>query len=129
MFGRKSVNQLSKLVTRFHWQRALIITDGNLLDAGVVTPVQQALVAGGAAGEVFSGGEPEPSIAVAEASLKCAIDFAPDVLVGVGGGSNLDLSKNTAAAFSHKGHPAAYFGFDKVPVSYTHQTLPTILHV
>jgi alcohol dehydrogenase class IV len=115
VFGRKSVKQLSRLVSRFAWRRALIITDRNLLDAGVVTSVQQALGDGGATVEVFSEGEPEPSIAIAEVSLKCAMEFAPDVLIGVGGGSNLDLSKNTAAAFTHNGHPSEYFGFDKVP--------------
>ncbi|MBA63898.1 MAG: alcohol dehydrogenase [Planctomycetaceae bacterium] len=115
LFGRKSVAQLAELATRFGWQRALIVTDQNLLDAGVVNSVQTALAAGGAMMEVFSEGEAEPSILAAEESLKCALDFRPDVIVGVGGGSNLDLSKNTAAAFTHQGHPTDYFGFDKVP--------------
>ncbi|MEC9096304.1 MAG: iron-containing alcohol dehydrogenase, partial [Planctomycetota bacterium] len=115
IFGRKSVAQLSDLARRFCWQRALIITDQNLLDAGVVASVQSALVTGGASVEVFDGGEAEPSIATAETSLKYASEFTPDVIVGVGGGSNLDLSKNTAAAFTHQGHPADYFGFDRVP--------------
>ena len=115
MFGRKSIEQLSVLVSRFSWRRVLIVTDQNLVAAGIVAPVQKALAAGNATVEVFDGGEAEPSIAIAEASLSCAVEFNPDVIVGVGGGSNLDLSKNTAAAYSYQGHPTDYLGFDKVP--------------
>ncbi len=115
MFGRGTVSQLSPLAGRFGWRRALIVTDRNLMEAAVATSVQNALISGGAAVEVFSDGEAEPSIATAEASLACARSFSPDVIVGVGGGSNLDLAKNTAAAFTHQGHPTDYFGFDKVP--------------
>ena len=115
MFGRKSIEQLTVLVPRFSWRRVLIVTDQNLVAAGIVAPVQKALAAGNATVEVFDGGEAEPSIAIAEASLSCAVEFNPDVIVGVGGGSNLDLSKNTAAAYSYQGHPTDYFGFDKVP--------------
>ncbi len=115
LFGRKSIEQLTVLVSRFSWRRVLIVTDQNLVAAGIVAPVQKALAAGNATVEVFDGGEAEPSIAIAEASLSCAVEFNPDVIVGVGGGSNLDLSKNTAAAYSYQGHPTDYFGFDKVP--------------
>tara|TARA_B100000700_G_scaffold100055_3_gene112709 strand:+ start:10120 stop:11325 length:1206 start_codon:yes stop_codon:yes gene_type:complete len=115
VFGRNSVNQLESLVQRHGWKQALVVTDSNLLNAGVVEPVTQALAAGGAIVSIFSEGEAEPSIAVAEASLARANESTPDVIVGVGGGSNLDLSKNTAAAYTHQGHPTDYFGFDKVP--------------
>ncbi len=115
IFGRDSVTQLTTLARRLGWQQALLITDANLLEAKVVEPVLQALAAGGVQVEVFGEGEAEPSIAVAETSLALANKVNPDVIIGVGGGSNLDLSKNTAAAFTHQGHPTDYFGFDKVP--------------
>ncbi len=109
------MTQLTTLAGRLGWQQALVITDANLLDAKVVEPVLLALAAGGVQVEVFGEGEAEPSIAVAEASMALANEVKPDVIIGVGGGSNLDLSKNTAAAFTHQGHPTDYFGFDKVP--------------
>ena len=108
------MTQLTTLAGRLGWQQALVITDANLLDAKVVEPVLRALAAGGVQVEVFGEGEAEPSIAVAEASMALANEVKPDVIIGVGGGSNLDLSKNTAAAFTHQGHPTDYFGFDKV---------------
>ena len=98
LFGRKSIDQLTVLVSRFGWQRVLIVTDRNLMAAGVAAPVQKALAAGNATVEVFDGGEAEPSIAIAEASLSCAIEFNPDVIVGVGGGSTSWFFEDEIAA-------------------------------
>ena len=67
VFGRNSVNQLESLVQRHGWKQVLVVTDSNLLNAGVVEPVTQALAAGGAIVSIFSEGEAEPAIAVAEA--------------------------------------------------------------
>ena len=39
----------------------------------------------------------------------------PDVIIGVGGGSNLDLAKIVANILTHGGHYKDYFGYGKVP--------------
>src|SRR5207248_3360885 len=41
--------------------------------------------------------------------------FTPDVLVGLGGGSNMDLAKITATVLAHGGGPRDYVGDDKIP--------------
>jgi alcohol dehydrogenase class IV len=41
--------------------------------------------------------------------------FRPDVLVGLGGGSNMDLAKLTAVLLTHGGGPRDYVGDDKIP--------------
>ena len=65
--------------------------------------------------EVFTGGEPEPSFRAAGACIETARQFRPDLLLGLGGGSNMDLAKITAAILSHGGTPRDYVGDDKVP--------------
>jgi alcohol dehydrogenase class IV len=40
---------------------------------------------------------------------------SPDCIVGLGGGSNMDLAKFTAILVAHGGPPARYFGFASVP--------------
>ena len=41
--------------------------------------------------------------------------FGPDVFVGLGGGSNMDLAKASATLLAHGGGPRDYVGDDKVP--------------
>jgi alcohol dehydrogenase class IV len=41
--------------------------------------------------------------------------FQPDVLVGLGGGSNMDLAKLAAVLLKHGGSPRDYIGDDKIP--------------
>src|SRR6516164_50751 len=51
----------------------------------------------------------------AEAAIAKARAFRPDALLGLGGGSNMDLAKITATVLTHGGAPATYVGDDKVP--------------
>ena len=64
---------------------------------------------------VFAGGEPEPSLRVAEKCIGEAREFRPDGVVGLGGGSNMDLAKMTATVLAHGGSPRDYLGEDRVP--------------
>jgi alcohol dehydrogenase class IV len=86
-----------------------------LLKADVVEQVHAPLSEGGVAVEVFSGGEPEPSLRAADAAVAKARAFRPDALLGLGGGSNMDLAKITATVLTHGGNPRDYVGDDKIP--------------
>jgi alcohol dehydrogenase class IV len=115
IFGRDAVQQLGDAVTRLGVKRALVVTDPILQKAGVLERVVAPLKASNLAVEAFTGGEPEPSMQAAEACLELAKRFRPDGLVGLGGGSNMDLAKLTAALLTHGGGPRDYVGDDKVP--------------
>jgi len=64
---------------------------------------------------VFSEGEPEPSLRAAAACAAAGRAFRPDAVLGLGGGSNMDLAKITAAVLAHGGEARDYVGDDKVP--------------
>jgi alcohol dehydrogenase class IV len=114
-FGRGSISQLGDLANRHALKRVLIVTDQTLDEVGIVSQVRTPLTKAGIVVEVFDGGEAEPSLAVADASIRVAADFNPEAIVGLGGGSNMDLAKITATVVTHGGSPADYFGFDRVP--------------
>jgi alcohol dehydrogenase class IV len=92
-----------------------IISDANLDAAGLVTRVAEALAADGVESSVVLAGEPEPAVEAAERAAEQAARFAPDAVLGLGGGSNMDLAKFVAILLRHGGRPADYFGFDRVP--------------
>src|SRR5207237_1132792 len=76
--------------------RAFVVTDERLIAAGLAQRVVEPLTEAGITVELFRGGEPEPAIATAVAAADAATRFEPDCVVGLGGGSNMDLAKFTA---------------------------------
>ncbi|MGF1580460.1 MAG: iron-containing alcohol dehydrogenase [Gemmataceae bacterium] len=115
IFGRDAVRQIGDPLVRWNAKKALLITDPVLVSAGLIRPIEEALQQANVGLEVFVEGEPEPSL---EKAIKCseqAKGFEPDVLIGVGGGSNMDLAKITAVLIAHGGHPRDYKGDDKIP--------------
>jgi alcohol dehydrogenase class IV len=93
----------------------LIVTDPVLTRAGLLERVQAPLISSRVTVEAFTEGEPEPSLRAAEACVDLAKRFRPDALLGLGGGSNMDLAKIAATVQAHGGHPRDYVGDDKIP--------------
>jgi len=115
MFGAGVINQLAAEIEKESRRRLLIITDKNLVIAGIVERVLDATGKKAKDTHVFQESEPEPSLEVAIKALEVAQEFKPDTIIGLGGGSNMDLAKMTALLLAHGGAPEDYFGFDQIP--------------
>jgi alcohol dehydrogenase class IV len=115
VFGWGAVSRLPALMQREQFVRAFLVTDRVLAQNGILDTVRLPLIHAGIDVEVFDGGEPEPSVDSAQKVLEHAREYQPDVIIGLGGGSNMDLAKVAAAALSHGGSPRDYFGWDRVP--------------
>jgi len=115
VFGRNAVKQLGDVAARMGVKRMLIVTDVAVGKAGLVDRVRGPLEELGVRVKVFDGGEPEPSIRAAELAIDAAEHFQADSILGLGGGSNMDLAKTTALVLAHGGGPRDFFGDDRVP--------------
>ncbi len=115
VFGSGVVRRLDQFIQPWKAKNVLIVTDSILTRVGVVAQVESPLKAAGISVSVFDGGEPEPSFAIADKAIELARTVKPDVIIGVGGGSNLDLAKIVANILTHGGHYKDYFGYGKVP--------------
>ncbi len=115
VFGRGAAAQLGRRLASSGAKRVLVVTDAHLIQAGLVDRIRSALSDAGVACEVFAGGRAEPSLAVADEAVAAGRVCRPDWLVGLGGGSNLDLAKVVALILAHGGTPADYVGEDRVP--------------
>ena len=115
VFGSGSVTRLGEFLRPWKPSRVLIVTDAMLIRAGVVAQVEAPLRAAGLDVSLFDGGQPEPACAIAEAAFALAKTVRPDVIVAVGGGSNMDVAKIVAALLTHGGTMRDYFGYGNVP--------------
>ncbi len=115
LFGRHATQQLGDIANRLGIRRVLAVTDHILAKAGLVEPVHVPLSEAGVVVELFLGGEPEPSLRAADAAIARGREFRPDAVLGLGGGSNMDLAKITAVVLTHGGKPLDYAGDEKIP--------------
>ncbi len=113
-FGR-GASELAGPIARVHGRRVFVCTDPVLTEHGVPAPVLESLRASGLTVKTYLGGEPEVSRSAVHTAAAAAADFAPDVIVGVGGGSNLDMAKGVALLLAHGGKLPDYYGESCVP--------------
>jgi alcohol dehydrogenase len=96
-------------------KRVMVCTDKNIIKSGIAERVEALLKEGGAEVLVFPEGRPDINLDTIDASGQAARDFKPDVIVGVGGGSNMDLGKCTAILYRYGGPLTKYYGENAVP--------------
>lgn len=115
VFGQRTAPRVAEFLRPWRRQRLLVVTDAALVAAGVVDTVVEPLRQAGLTVTVFEGGAAEPSFAVADEAWAAAQAAKPEIVLGLGGGSNMDLAKFIAVLATHGGSYRDYFGFDRVP--------------
>ncbi len=117
VYGFGCLEQLEGEVKRVKGSRVLVITDPGIKAAGLLDPLAKILDRAKLPFQVFAEVEPDPSIDVVVKCVAAAKAFQPDVIVGIGGGSSLDISKATSVLLSNPGSVYDYLGMDLVPAA------------
>jgi alcohol dehydrogenase class IV len=110
--GPAAIEQLSAELTRLNVQNPLIVTDAVLVQSGTVDLALAQL--GGRRYGLFDQVKPEPEISIVEDCTRAYREGGHDGLIGVGGGSAIDIAKGVAAFANHEGPLAELFGVDLV---------------
>ena len=110
--GPAAIGQLSAELTRLNVQNPLIVTNAILVKSGTVDLALAQL--GGRRYGLFDQVKPEPEISIVEDCTRAYREGGHDGLIGVGGGSAIDIAKGVAAFASHEGPLAELFGVDLV---------------
>jgi alcohol dehydrogenase class IV len=95
--------------------RVLVCTDARLGAEAVFHALLADLKGAGLTTQVFDRTQPDVPIASVDDCLKEAAGFRPEVVIGIGGGSSMDLAKAVALLLTHGGRPEQYYGENKVP--------------
>ena len=82
-------------------KKAFIVTDRFLYDNGYTSPITEKLGEMGIAYTVFSEVEPDPTLKIAKKGAEQMTNFAPDVIIAVGGGSAMDAAKIMWVLYEH----------------------------
>lgn len=82
-------------------KKAFIVTDRFLYDNGYTRPVTEKLGEMGIAYTVFSEVEPDPTLKIAKKGAEMMTNFAPDVIIAIGGGSAMDAAKIMWVLYEH----------------------------
>ncbi len=124
--GWGSLQQLLPEVEKYTPQRILVVTDPVLEDIGIVEKVRQPLEHAGYSVDVYTDILPEPPLATGEKLVTYTKEQGFDLVIGLGGGSALDLAKLTAVLSSHDGSVADYLNLSGSK-QVTEKGLPKIL--
>ena len=90
VFGEEALDYLTEL----NGHRALIVTDKNIVSLGIAQKVIDKLHAAGIDVRVFDEVEPNPSMETTRRGAEIAMEYRPDWIVGLGGGSSMDAAKS-----------------------------------
>jgi len=113
-FGVGVISEIGHYASQYG-KRVYLISDSILDKVGIVGTVSDELKQAGLEVHVFLDVKPEPSIENVGPCLENGRRTNPDVIVGVGGGSVLDVAKVVAMMLRNSGKVKDYIGADLVP--------------
>src|SRR5215470_4499084 len=94
---------------------ALVCTDQRLSAEPVFAGMMDDLKSYGLAVRIYDRTVAELPLGCVDEAFRQASGFGADLVLGIGGGSCMDLAKVVALLLSHGGHPRDYYGEFKVP--------------
>ncbi|CAN7647928.1 iron-containing alcohol dehydrogenase [Pseudoduganella sp. LjRoot289] len=95
-------------------RRALLVTDPGFLKTGLVQAPADSLAAAGFHVELYSDVVADPPEAVVLAAVAAAREHAADIVIGLGGGSSMDVAKLIAVLAGSGQALAAIYGIGNV---------------
>jgi alcohol dehydrogenase len=121
--GPGSLEKISEEARRLAAKKIMIITDAGLVQTGIVARLEELLSQAGHSLERFDEVEPDPRYEVASQAAERTKKAAADLIVGIGGGSSLDIAKAASILVTNKEPIGSLFGIDLVRAP----GLPTIV--
>jgi alcohol dehydrogenase len=114
LFGAGSADAAGELARRLA-DRVFVVTDATLAAGEAGRRVLASVRAQGVEVEVFEGTVPELPMNVVLGAISAAAAAAPQCVVGLGGGSSIDLAKLVALGVAHGDDLRSFYGEEQVP--------------
>lgn len=115
IFGEGAFDRLAEYVTLLNGKKPLIVLDKNLAERGFDEKIADLFKHAGMKFVLYDKVEAEPLLEIADKVAEMAVKEKADSVVGIGGGSAMDVAKAAAAIAANKGRAKDYLGLNKVP--------------
>lgn len=123
ILGNGTVAQAGEEAGKLGAKKALIVTDAGVVKAGLVQGLEESLKAQKINFGVYSQVKAEPEARIVDECVKAVCADGYDIIIGIGGGSSLDVAKGAAIMATNEGKIVDYSGTDLIPL----RGLPKIL--
>jgi len=105
LFGFNTAKKVGEQAKKLGGKRAILVTDEVIAQIGLVELVKEAMEKEGCKVEIFAKVDPEPHIETAESLYQMVREKKFDLVVGLGGGSSMDMAKLTSIVATNEGTP------------------------
>lgn len=115
ILGRNIIRNVGDEAKALGCSRAIIVTDPGLVTAGITKIVEDALHEKNIESYLYDKVEPEPPARVVDDCAKVIREEGHDIVIGLGGGSSLDVAKGVALMATNPGSILDHVGLEVVP--------------
>jgi alcohol dehydrogenase len=123
LFGVNAVKMLGDLIAELGCHRVFLVADPGLQQAGIIKQIASLLDKAKISNILYDKVTPEPGLELADKAVKLAKTNKADCVVGLGGGSALDIAKAVSILLTNGGKAEDYLGLGKIKL----QGVPKIM--
>ena len=113
--GPGVLGKISDEINRMGCKNVMIVTDKGLVNAGIAGKLESLLQGSAINYAVFDGVEPDPRLETAVNAAREVKKKGVDLVIGIGGGSPIDIAKIAAILATNGEDIASYVGIDLIP--------------
>jgi alcohol dehydrogenase class IV len=115
IMGAGTISKIVTEINRLRCKKAMIVTDPGLVKAGIVKKLEDILKDGNILFTTFDQVESDPRIEIAISASVQVRESGTDIIIGLGGGSSIDIAKIASILATNKGDLSSYLGVDLIP--------------
>lgn len=115
VFGFGTAGNAAPEVRQLNGSKCLLVTDPGIVAAGLLEAVKGSLTKAGISFVIYDKVEPEPRSHIIDDGGDLYKAEKCDVIIGIGGGSSLDVAKGISVLAGNEGSILDYVGLDMVP--------------
>lgn len=115
LLGIGASKEIGKETKALGGTKVLIVTDSGVVNSGLVDSLRTNLEEAGLKVFLFDRVEPEPPAPIVDEAAQFIKEKGIDIVIGVGGGSSLDVAKGASLLACNTGHVLDYCGMDLIP--------------
>ncbi len=113
-FGVHSIRRLGEVVRQHGGSKVFLVLDPGLRQAGLAETILAPLAEMAIPCTIYDGIDPEPGLKLADRGAQLAREQGCDCVVGVGGGSAMDVAKAVSILLTNGGKAVDYLGLGKI---------------